>query len=389
MSKPVAFIVGLILLAILQIPNVKQAFFTHLPFTRAQISAGTSPQDGINRIQMALLLDTSNSMDGLIEQTKSQLWKMVNELASTTKNGATPEIEIALYEYGNSSLSVRNGYVKQVVAMTSDLDLISEKLFQLRTNGGEEYCGYALKNATLELNWSDNPEDLKIMVIAGNESYTQGPISFQESCRQAKSKGIIINTIFCGDYQTGIRTSWKEGAECANGQYLNINHNDVVEHIPTPYDQLIIDLNIKLNKTYLGYGIEGEQKQMRQMVQDDNAAQFGKSNARVRASFKSKKSYNNSSWDLVDAYAKDESVLSKNTEELPQKMQGMTVKERGDYVLKMSQERTSIQKEIQTLNKKAETYVAEQKKDKAEKKTLDNVMIDAIKQQAQDKRFKF
>ena len=61
MSKPVALIVGLILLAILQVPNVKQVIVKNLPFTTTQISNGSSPQNGLNRIQMALLLDTSNS----------------------------------------------------------------------------------------------------------------------------------------------------------------------------------------------------------------------------------------------------------------------------------------------------------------------------------------
>src|SRR6185295_3102994 len=37
-------------------------------------------------IMLALLLDTSNSMDGLIEQAKSQLWKIVNELAAAKCN---------------------------------------------------------------------------------------------------------------------------------------------------------------------------------------------------------------------------------------------------------------------------------------------------------------
>ncbi|MCK7528196.1 MAG: hypothetical protein MZV64_66800 [Ignavibacteriales bacterium] len=40
-----------------------------------------------NSIQLALLLDTSNSMDGLIDQAKSQLWKIVNELATSKKDG--------------------------------------------------------------------------------------------------------------------------------------------------------------------------------------------------------------------------------------------------------------------------------------------------------------
>lgn len=30
-------------------------------------------------IQLALLLDTSNSMDGLIDQARSRLWQIVNE----------------------------------------------------------------------------------------------------------------------------------------------------------------------------------------------------------------------------------------------------------------------------------------------------------------------
>jgi uncharacterized protein with von Willebrand factor type A (vWA) domain len=41
--------------------------------------------DATAKIQVALLLDTSGSMDGLLEQAKSQLWKMVNELATSKK----------------------------------------------------------------------------------------------------------------------------------------------------------------------------------------------------------------------------------------------------------------------------------------------------------------
>ena len=38
-----------------------------------------------NKVQLAILLDTSNSMDGLIEQTKTQLWKIVNEMARSKR----------------------------------------------------------------------------------------------------------------------------------------------------------------------------------------------------------------------------------------------------------------------------------------------------------------
>src|SRR3954471_11370743 len=75
-------------------------------------------------ILLALLLDTSNSMDGLIEQAKSQLWKVVNELAAAKcTDGSRPSIKIALYEYGNDNLSPDEGYVRQVNGLTDDLDL--------------------------------------------------------------------------------------------------------------------------------------------------------------------------------------------------------------------------------------------------------------------------
>ena len=49
-----------------------------------------------------------------------------------------PNLEIALYQYGNDNLSSSEGYIQQVLGFSGDLDEISEKLFSLNTNGGEE-----------------------------------------------------------------------------------------------------------------------------------------------------------------------------------------------------------------------------------------------------------
>ncbi len=72
-----------------------------------------SPKDN-TRIQVALLLDTSNSMDGLIDQAKSRLWNIINVLTTLKYQGKTPDIEIALYEYGNDGLSSETGFIRQV-----------------------------------------------------------------------------------------------------------------------------------------------------------------------------------------------------------------------------------------------------------------------------------
>src|SRR5690606_16450630 len=137
------------------------------------------------RIELALLLDTSNSMDGLIHQAKSQLWKIVNELTSCRKGGHSPDLRVALYEYGNSGLPDDGGWVRQVLPLTDNLDDVSEKLFALKTNGGDEYCGRVIQAATDGLDWSDDDEDLKIIVIAGNEPFTQGNVDYKKACRAA------------------------------------------------------------------------------------------------------------------------------------------------------------------------------------------------------------
>ena len=126
-------------------------------------------------VQLAVLLDVSNSMDGLINQARGYIWKIVNELSASEKNGNSPMIEVALYEYGNGGLDREKGYLRQVTPFTMDLDKVSRELFNLKTNGGEEYCGWVIKEAVNGLKWSRKDDVYKAIFIAGNESFAQGP----------------------------------------------------------------------------------------------------------------------------------------------------------------------------------------------------------------------
>jgi hypothetical protein len=341
-----------------------------------------------SKIQVALCLDTSNSMDGLIDQTKSQLWKMVNELASSRRDGEIPDIELALYEYGNSGLSATVGYVRQVSVLTTDLDLISEKLFELKTNGGDEYCGWTIQSVTDDLEWSKSNDDLKLIIMAGNEPFNQGKVDYKISCKAAISKGIMINTIHCGDYETGVRTFWKDGADLSDGEYMNINQDAKVVHIETPFDTEILELNQRLNDTYIGFGRSGKNRKEMQMEQDVNAASYGEANNVERAVSKSKAAYRNEEWDLVDAMKKDDKVLKDvKTEDLPEAMQAMTKAEQKEYVEKKATEREEIQTKINDLNTKRQAFIAEKQKTDGAALTLDNVMLKAVRKQAEAKRF--
>lgn len=343
------------------------------------------------QIMLALLLDTSNSMDGLIEQAKSQLWKVVNELAAAKcADGERPRIKIALYEYGNDNLSPDEGYVRQVNGLTDDLDLISEKLFALTTNGGEEYCGQVILTSLHQLAWSASAADLKLIFIAGNEPFSQGPVSFRQSCAQAKEKGVVINTIFCGSFGEGTQTDWQTGATITGGTYMSIEQNQKTVYIPSPYDNKIDALNDRLNDTYVYYGASGKTKKETQIVQDNNAQVYGNANKAERAISKSTHAYKNSSWDLIDASKDDAEVIANaKTEELPEEMKSMSVKQRKRYVQQKSTERQQIQTEIQELSKKRQEYIGTQAKQNSEAGMLDASMIQAIKKQAAVKKLRW
>ncbi|NNL01833.1 MAG: hypothetical protein HKP39_06120, partial [Eudoraea sp.] len=204
----------------------------------------------------------------------------------------------------------------------------------------------------------------------------------------AKEKDIIVNTIFCGNYQQGINTDWKKGATLTGGEYMAIDHNKRIVHIVTPYDDVIIKLNSKLNSTYISYGAMGSAKLELQSRQDDNAMEMEEAVAVKRAVSKSSGMYNNSTWDLIDASEDEEfDLASIKKEELPKALRDKSKAELNAFIGEKRAERKKIQKEIKELNAKRESYIS--KHAQQEKGELENVMLKAIKRQAEAKQYKW
>lgn len=339
-----------------------------------------SEQNRDTKIQVAILLDTSSSMDGLIEQAKSRLWNIVNTLTTLKYNGRTPKIEIALYEYGNDNLKRADGYIRQVTPLTTDLDLISAKLFSLTTYGGDEYCGMVISKAVEMLNWGSNSSDMKLVYIAGNEPFNQGSVSYKTAISRALAKGIYVNTIHCGRTGEGIEGMWRDGAERGKGKFFNIDHNARVRYYDTPYDDRISACNDRLNRTYISYGATGDAYAENQRMQDSNAMGISKSNFAERAVSKSKQVYNNSNWDLVDKVKEDSNALNEiKQSELPQELQNKSKAEIQKLIAEKEAERASIQKEINELAKKRQEYIDEEaKKDNSSGDDLGKAINESI-----------
>jgi hypothetical protein len=362
---------------------------------RAAFAANPEPKPtqqaaGPKYIDMAICLDTSNSMDGLIESAKQKLWAIVNELATATPK---PVLRVALYQYGNNGLHSETGWVQKVSDLTDDLDGIYGKLFALRTNGGDEYVARVTRAAIGDLDWRRDGRPLKIIVVAGNEPATQDPqYKLEDICRAAAEKGITINTIFCGNESEGATTGWADAARWTDGKYAAINADKGTVVINTPYDKKLAELSSELNKTYLAYGAAGKEAAANQTAQDKNAAVASAPAAAQRAVAKSSALYRNERWDLCDACQQKDFDLAKVPDaDLPAEMRGMTLEQKKAYVAKQQQSRCDLQKQIGELNTKRDEAVKQElaKKGLNESTAFDAVLRGAVREQAEKNGFQF
>src|SRR5262245_10386222 len=160
------------------------------------------PDPGVaRRVDLVIALDTSSSMDGLIDSARQKLWDVVNLLATAKPQ---PELRVGLISYGNDGYDRNVGWVRKESDLSRDLDGIYAKLFALRTNGGTEYVARATTAAVTQMQWDQSPQTLKMLFVAGNEPADQDPsIPVDQAIRRARDRGIFVNTIYCGSDSAG------------------------------------------------------------------------------------------------------------------------------------------------------------------------------------------
>jgi len=345
-------------------------------------------------VDVAILLDTSSSMSGLINQAKTQLWTIVQQFARAKHAGQTPTLRVALFEYGNSGLDATSGYIRQIVPLTTDLDTISEALFALTTSGGSEHCGQVIDRALTTLDWADEPNSYQAIFIAGNEPFTQGPVDYRDACKQAIEAGVVVNTIHCGAYDAGRDGQWHDGAQLAEGDYFNIDQDRALVHIDAPQDKVIIELNQKLNKTYLWYGSRRDRAGFRenQAMQDRNAGKLGEAVVAQRAAVKATAAYDNVGRDLVDTHAAEPEALQEiDADQLPDELADKTPEEQRAIVEAKAKERAELQQRIAELSAERDRYVAEKRKELAEandgEATLGEAVVEAVQSQLANRGF--
>lgn len=342
-------------------------------------------------VDLVICLDTSGSMDGLIDAARQRIWSLVNDLAVANPR---PALRVGVISFGHSTYSEAEGWTRVIVPLTGDLDEVSEKLFGLTTDGGTEYVGRAIHVATTGLEWTAEAGALKLIVVAGNEEADQDTtVTYQDACAAAIAKGIMVNTIYCGDANDAVAPGWRDVARLADGEYAAIDqHRNTVP--ATPHDEALATLSAALNETYVAYGTAGRAREENQARQDANAMAASPSAAAERANVKAGAMYRAASWDLVDAVLGAEEGARVNladlkAEELPEVLRGKTTAEQRAFLEAKQRARAEIQRRIGEEHAKRVAYLEEARAAEGGTGDFGTALRDAVRRQAGKKGFRW
>ncbi|MFN0244373.1 MAG: vWA domain-containing protein [Planctomycetota bacterium] len=340
------------------------------------------PTPAAPAVDLAICLDTSGSMEGLIDAARAKLWAVVNDLALARPE---PRLRVALLTFGNDSHPAENGWVRLDVPFTADLDLISQHLFALTTGGGTELVGRVIQRATDELAWSPESNALRLMIVAGNEAADQDQtVRFQDACARSIARGIMVDAIYCGPDGDEIAAGWRAVARSADGQFAAIDHQNGTFAIASPFDARLGELSALLNATYIPYGSAGEAGRMNQSAQDQNAGKLSSDAAAARAVCKSTGNYR-CGWDLVDGSRSGEIKLDAvKAGDLPTELRKLSKAELQKHVDTTWTQRSELQKQIAELGNQRQAFVNAQMLKSAldPSKSFDFVLRNAIRAQA-------
>ena len=167
-------------------------------------------------IDVVFVLDTTGSMGGLIETAKEKIWSIATTMASAQQ---APEIRIGLVAYRDRG----DAYVTKVVDLSSDLDSVYATLMDFQAQGGgdtPESVNQALYDAVHNISWSRQEQAYQAIFLVGDAPphMDYNEMQYPEIVAAANEKGIVVNTIQCGEIASAIRP-WTQIAKLGNGAF--------------------------------------------------------------------------------------------------------------------------------------------------------------------------
>ena len=380
---PALALFALTLGTVIYYPLLKARNIDPQPIPTAHIIA---PQ-GNPKVDVVFVLDTTSSMSGLIQTAKDKIWSIATTMASAQP---TPEIRIGLVAFRDRG----DQYVTQVVDLSDDLDSVYARLMDFQAAGGgdtPESVNQALFEAVHNISWSQDSQAYQTVFLVGDappHMDYQDEATYPEIVAAAAGKGIVINTIQCGDIPFTAEP-WAQIADLGHGKFFQVEQAGSAVAMTTPYDAELASLSARLDDTRLYFGNEEEKERMRSKIaatdklHEDSSPESLARRAAFNMSEGGRVNLLGKN-DLVDAIASGTVKLEDlDEEELPATLKPMAPKEQLAYVEELAQERTELQRQMLGIAESRDGYISKKVKEAGGyKDSLDQKIYEAVAEQA-------
>jgi len=339
-------------------------------------------------VDVVFVLDTTGSMSGLIQTAKDKIWSIATTMASAQP---TPDIRIGLVAYRDRG----DEYVTRIVDLSDDLDSVYATLMDFEAGGGgdtPESVNRALSDAVNKMSWSQGRQAYQTIFLVGDApphmDYNEA--RYPEIMAAASNKGIVINTIQCGDMPATIGP-WTQIASLGHGSFFQVEQAGGAVAYTSPYDEEIAKLSAKIDDTRLYFGDPEEKEVMKQKVlATDKLNETASIESRARrgvfnAAAGGRKNMLGEN-ELVDGVASGVIKLDELDEnELPEALKPMAPADQEVYVARLASERAELRQQILELSDDRDEFLKKKVEEAGGRKdSLDHKLYDAVKEQARE-----
>lgn len=347
-------------------------------------------QSQAKKIDLVFALDTTGSMGGLINTAKEKIWSIATNMAQAEQ---APEIRIGLVAFRDRG----DKYVTKVIDLSSDLDSVYAQLMDFTADGGgdgPESVNQALDDAVNKMSWSPEQDAFKVIFLVGDappHMDYQDDVKYPVSIQAAVAKGILVNTIQCGNDRNTL-SKWQTMASLGKGHFFNVAQDGNAVAMSTPFDEELASLSSEMDSTRLYYGTADERK-VKKMKQDatDKLNRSASLESRARRGMfnasKSGKKNQIGDGDLVEDITSGRTDLSSVAEEnLPELIRAMPAAEQQRLITETAEKRAKLESKIAAVAKKRSAYMRQEMEEReSSADSFDDQLVGALRAQAKEK----
>ena len=308
-----------------------------------------------HRVDIVFAVDTTGSMGGLLDGAKRTVWAIASHVREIDKDADLHVGLVAYRDYGTG-----DEYVTRDFAMTGDLDAVYAELSKYQAAGGgdiPEDVDAALDDSVHKMQWRDGAKKMIFLVGDAPPASRHEVPTFDVSVRDAAAKGIIVNTIRCGEAQE-TADAWNMIASIGKGEFSTIQQNGGVQQIATPYDQKLADLSKTIDETAVIYGDDATRGAYEGKMAVAAAAPMAAKADRATYYAKPSKGAGRAAEDVVGGVATGTiSVDSLDGKDLPADLRDKSKSELKTELEARAKKRAEAQTQLQDLAKQRADYL--------------------------------